>query len=335
MSYIEQLTRQGSLKPRIPNGIWKVISIHGVDYEIYVTQSEHFQTVSLRQQSELNRELEMEENNAILSLEHKGKWLGISSATFYDKCTEYTLVDLEKVINGNGQADDSVYSGGVRGGWIPRHPSTPFSIDFDKEMIKYNDIDEFGEEDGRVKSFTDCFDESVDKKEAHEKLVNMFNKNRTKMNLLSLWLTKWKNSIYWKNNGLNKLKSLLSTDVITLDIKCKGNFSGLDLTSRYETSLFREIKWDTDDDSNQFYRCRLPIHDDPLNELIPRVFFSGFIESIVEIDLTWDIYWNNEMKEDNLRIVIQQNMEEMSPQPIKGETRYKVGKKLPAEIVVE
>jgi hypothetical protein len=131
--------------------------------------------------------------NAILGLESNGgKWLGILSATAYDRHTIYLLVNLERVLD---DADDNVvFLGGVRGGWRRTFPSVDFIINFCDETVIY--------EDGRRKSFDDCFDKSVDEREAREKLTRSFNENRTTETLLNLFLGKWRGEVVWTEGAV-------------------------------------------------------------------------------------------------------------------------------------
>jgi len=105
------------------------------------------------------------------------------------------------------------------------------------------------------------------------------------------------------------------------------------LSYQYEKSLFQEIKWNTDTDAGD--RCRLPKQKDPLYEIVPRVLFSGFIESIVEINLMWMIKFENENGENSVMITVKQDMDEMDPQPLAHEKRYKVSRNKPPYIEIE
>lgn len=80
---------------------------------------------------------EMVYDNAILNLELHGKWLGVLSATLYDKCTSYHLINLERLISGISEFD--VYVGGERHGWFKDVEPLDFKIDFPSETITRGD----------------------------------------------------------------------------------------------------------------------------------------------------------------------------------------------------
>ena len=176
-------------KPSVPLGKWGSVTVEGKDFYVIVEKDEdRFESVHLK---EVNGEktLLIEENNAILDIQTAGKWMGVLSATLYDKHTDYALINLEKLVS--EQDDSHVYLGGLRGGWRINLPSIDFTVDFETETVTYYDGTE------RIKSFDDCFDPEVDKREAQAALLKCFLENRDKETLLQNFLNDWHNFITW------------------------------------------------------------------------------------------------------------------------------------------
>jgi hypothetical protein len=147
----------------LQEGLWKQVTLKNINFDIIVEKNDDFECVIIKL-SKPNKNnyksinfdfyengfIDLESNNAILLLEQKGKWLGIISATIYDKTTEYLLVDLEKTIDIDNEIISYKYLGSTRGGWINNFPITDFLVDFEKEIVVYNN--------GKTKSFEDCLD---------------------------------------------------------------------------------------------------------------------------------------------------------------------------------
>ena len=136
----------------------------------------------------------------------------------------------------------------------------------------------------------------------------------------------------------DKLRHLITAPVEFVSVLCKRNITGSDLTKfhDYEYCFFRVIHWEQEEqDVSVDDRMRPPIKNEPLNHIIPRYLFGGFIDAIVEINLTWTVSWKSGGKEDAIRIIICQDMELMEKQPIEGQTRYRVDKDKPVLITIE
>lgn len=298
----------------LQEGLWKQVTLKNIDFDIVVEKGGNFERVIIKlssfNQNIKNKEfdyeyfyengfLELENNTAILSMEQKGKWLGIISATLYDKTTEYLLVDLEKTIS--DEIRTCKYLGSTRGGWVKTLPITNVLVDFEKEIVYKNK---------KTKSFDDCLDPEVDERELNEERVLYFNKNRNKNNLLRYLLNNFANKVSWKGNSKRKLERFLSTDLDFLEVKCVGNVSGKDLTYRYDNSLFKSIE-------------DIAVK---LNYLVPITLF-GTVNRIVEIDLTWTINY----KDDELKVVISQKMKIDDY----VDNRFNVDPNIPALITIE
>jgi hypothetical protein len=55
--------------------------------------------------------------------------------------------------------------------------------------------------------------------------------------------------------------------------------------------LFRPIRWEEDDALPFTDRIRNPTRREPMHYVIPRVFWSGFVDGVVEIYLTFTIQY--------------------------------------------
>ena len=311
-------------KVSLPPGVWKTLSVNGATYDIVICHEEEpgdFEKVVLRKSGTEHEHL-LEENNAILGMDNVGgKWLGILSATAYDRHTSYILMDLERVTKGTKDVPDEVigiYLGGVHGGWRTAFPSVDFAIDFDTEIVSYDD--------GRIKTFSDCFDKTVDEREAREKLTKCFNESRTSENMLSLFLGKWHDVVVWQPGAEEVLRDMLREDVTSLAVSCWGNQTGHDLSEfhGYRECLFRPIAWEMDETKVLADGFQRPGKDEPMNYVIPRVFWDGFVSGIVEIYLTFKIRYERGPRSGYVEISITQEMELMEKQPIPGDIRYRV-----------
>jgi|SRR6478672_2318218 len=127
-------------KESLPNGLWNTININDTTFEIIVEGDGDFQKVIIRESLPNGIFLdELESNNAILEMWLHKKWLGVCSATIYEKCTEYFIYDLEKLIL-YPDLDCSMHIAYVKHGWVKDKDSLDgIKLDIEKGTITLKD----------------------------------------------------------------------------------------------------------------------------------------------------------------------------------------------------
>jgi hypothetical protein len=98
--------------------------------------------------------------------------------------------------------------------------------------------------------------------------------------------------------------------------------------------LFRPIRWEEDDALPFTDRIRNPTWREPMHYVIPRVLWSGFVDGVVEIYLTFTIRYergssgevsgNDPSQRGGIRVKVTQEMEPLEHQTIPGDTRFRV-----------
>lgn len=83
----------------------------------------------------------MDSGNGLLSYESSssGRWIGLSTGCWYDKCAEYYLYDLSAATDETNTDNGFICVGGNKAGWFVHQVSYNFEVDLEQEMVTWTD----------------------------------------------------------------------------------------------------------------------------------------------------------------------------------------------------